>query len=95
MAEFLVETYIARADDAAAERGAERARDAAEQLTREGRPVRFLRTIFVPEDETCFYLFEAGSATVVREASRRAAVQFERVVEAASRRQRSGDEHAR
>ena len=58
------------------------ARQTSERLTREGTPVRFLRSVFVPEDETCFFLFEAASATAVQEAGRRAAVQFERVVEA-------------
>ena len=82
MSEFLVETYVSRADRLAVERGGERARAASEQLTREGRPVRLLRTIFVPEDETCFYLFEAVSATAVREAATRAAVPFERITEA-------------
>lgn len=84
MAEFLVELYVSRTDGAAVESGAERARDAAEQLTREGRPVRFVRSIFVPEDETCFYLYEAASAEQVREAARRAALPFERVAKAVS-----------
>lgn len=82
MTAFLVELYVARTDGAAAEHGAERARVAAEQLAREGTPVRFLHSIFVPEDETCFFLYEAGSAAAVREAAGRAALVFERVAEA-------------
>jgi hypothetical protein len=89
MAEFLVELYVSRADGAEVERAAERARDAAEQLTREGRPVRFVRSIFVPEDETCFYLYEAASAEHVSEAARCADLRFERVAEAIS--QAKGD----
>ena len=81
MAEFLVESYVARTDSAAAERGAERSRLAAERLTREGTRVRYLRSIFVPEDETCFFLYEADSAEAVRLAAARAALPFERVVE--------------
>lgn len=84
MAEFLVELYVSRTDEAAVERDAERARLAAEELTREGTPVRYLRSIFVPEDETCFLLFEAGSAEAVREAAQRAALQFERIAETAA-----------
>jgi hypothetical protein len=68
MAEFLVELHIPRTDANAAER-AERARLGAEALTREGTPVRYPRSIFVPEDETCFFLYEAGSADSVREAA--------------------------
>ena len=79
MAEFLVEFYVSRADPEAVDRGTRRARSSAETLTSEGIPVRFLRSIFVPEDETCFLLYEAGSADDVREAARHADLQFERI----------------
>lgn len=82
MTAYLVELYLSHADSAAVRFGAERARLAAEELTREGTPVRYLRSIFVPEDETCFHLCEAGSAEAVREVVRRAAIPFERVAEA-------------
>jgi Nickel responsive protein SCO4226-like len=84
MAEYLLELYVARSDDAGAERRGEQARRAAEELTREGTPVRYLRSIFVPEDETCFYLYEAATADAVREAARRAQLACERVIEAIS-----------
>lgn len=48
----------------------------------EGIPVRFVRSIFVPEDESCFYLFEAPSAEAVRQAVHRARLRFDRIVEA-------------
>jgi hypothetical protein len=35
--------------------------------------------IFVPEDEACFYLYEAPSADAVRQAARDAGLWFERV----------------
>ncbi len=50
----------------------DRARRASEDLHGEGVAVRFVRSVFVPEDETCFYIYEADSAGVVREAARRA-----------------------
>jgi hypothetical protein len=78
---FLVELYVSRSDHAVVEQGAERARLAAEELSREGTPVRYMRSIFVPEDETCFLLYEAVRAQDVEEAARRAAVPFERVAE--------------
>ena len=81
MAEFLVETYVAREDGASVARRAESARDAADRLTREGTPVEFIRSIFVPADETCFYLYEASSADLVQAAARSAHLRFERVVE--------------
>lgn len=82
MGEFLVELYVSRTDGDSVERRAARARAAAEDLTREGAPVRFLRSIFLPEDETCLFLYEASSAADVREAARRAALPVERVAEA-------------
>jgi hypothetical protein len=84
MAEFLLELYVSRTEPETVEAGAERAQRAAEQLSCEGTPIRFLHTMFVPEEETCFYLYEAASADVVREAARRAELAPESVVEAIS-----------
>ena len=72
MPEFLVELYVAHDDHGAARQQAARAEQAATELTREGRPVQCLRSIFVPEDETCFLLFEAPSIDAVEDAVRRA-----------------------
>lgn len=44
--------------------------------------MRYVRSVFVPEDETCFYLYEAASPDVVREAARCAGLGVERVTEA-------------
>jgi hypothetical protein len=80
--EFLVELYVPRDDSAAAARGAARARLAGEELTLEGTPVRYLRSIYVPEDETCFYLYEAASVADVRAAARRAGLPIDHICEA-------------
>ena len=85
MAEFLVELYVSRADADGVEREAQRARHAAAALTAEGRPVRLVRSIFVPEDETCFLLVEADTVETVHEAATRAAVPVERVLATAAR----------
>jgi hypothetical protein len=44
-----------------------RARSAAERVNSDGMPVRFLRSIFVPDVGTCFHLFQ-GTAAAVAEA---------------------------
>jgi ubiquinone/menaquinone biosynthesis C-methylase UbiE len=80
MAEFLVELYLSGADADGVDRETRRARCAAAALTAEGRSVRLVRSIFVPEDETCFLLVEADTAEAVHEAANRAAVPFERVL---------------
>jgi hypothetical protein len=82
MRSYLVELYQPAADAGAVSAEAERAREAARQLTREGTPVRYLRSLLIPEDETCFHLFEGVSAEAIGEASRRAALDYLRVVEA-------------
>ena len=79
MTEYLVELYVSRSDALAVERGAERARLAAEEQTRQGNPVRYLRSIYVPEDETCFLLFEAATSESVRAAALLAELPFERL----------------
>jgi hypothetical protein len=81
MTEFLVELYVSKTCCAAAAVGAERLARAAAELTAEGTPVRLVRTIFVPDDETCFLLVAAGTAELVRETARRAELPLERVVE--------------
>jgi hypothetical protein len=84
MTEFLVELFVSKTQDSATVTAeAERLSTAADELTAEGRPVRLVRSIFVPEDETCYLLFEAGAVEHVRETALRAALPLERVVEAA------------
>ena len=41
--------------------------------------MRFVRSIFVPEDETCFCVYQAASAQDVREAACRASLPFRRI----------------
>jgi SAM-dependent methyltransferase len=84
MAEYLVEIYVARSDHDAARRHAERVEAAGVEISRAGRPVQCLRSIFVPEDETCFLLLEADSAEVAADVVRRAGLRHEHVSEADS-----------
>jgi hypothetical protein len=77
----MIELYVSRTDAAGVERDAQRARRAAEQLSRAGTPVRYLRSMFLPLDETCLLLYEAASADAVRAAARHAALPFDRVIE--------------
>ena len=86
MPSYLVETYLARGrseERAALER---RARSAAEELTQATTRVRFDRSIHVPEDEICFYVFDAETAGDAAQAARRAGLDPIRIVEAVSSR---------
>ncbi len=84
MPSYLVETYLARS--LARERAARelRARSAAEELTEGGMGVRFDRSIYVPEDEICFFVFDAASSQDVAMAAQHAELRPLRVVEAVS-----------
>jgi hypothetical protein len=90
MAEFLVELYVSCADPTAVGRTALRAKRAAAELTAEGTPVRFVRSIFVPTDETCLFLYEAASIDDVRLAAHRASLSFEHLAETAPCTQPTG-----
>ena len=84
MPSYLVETYLARGR--AGERTARerRARSAAEELTQERTRVRFEHSIHVPEDEICFFVFDAPSSRDAALAAERAELDPIRVVEAVS-----------
>ena len=75
MPSYLVESY---APGSAAADQRERARRAAEL----GTGVRYLRTTFLPGDETVLHAFEAASPESLREAAHAAELPYERIVEA-------------
>jgi hypothetical protein len=79
---YMVEAYMPRSQVHEARAAGRRARAAAEELSREGIPVRYVRTMFLPDDETSFHLFDALSAGVVEEVCRRAQLGHGRVVAA-------------
>jgi len=61
-----------------------RARTAAEELSREGQPVRVTGTWLVPNDETVFVFIEAETIDRAHAVNERVGVTFERIVEAVS-----------
>ena len=82
MPSYLVETYLARGragERAARER---RARSAADELTKGKTRVRFDRSIHIPEDEICFFVFDAPSGRDAALVAQRAELDPIRVVEA-------------
>ena len=89
MPTYLVEAYMPRSHAPEARAAGRRARAAGEELSREGTPVRYVRTTFLPDDETCFHLFEGVSADAVEEVARRARLGRARVVAAVEARPRA------
>jgi hypothetical protein len=94
VAEFLVESFVSRldADQDGVARRADRAREAAAAVNRGGATVRYVRSIFVPAEETAFFVYEAALADDVREAARRAAIEIESLVETITEPARAPDD---
>jgi hypothetical protein len=81
MPDFLAETYAPRgAPGTAAPTDADVA--PAGQASQDGGGVRFLGAILVPEEETCFWLYQAPSAAAVRAAMTAAGLRPERLTPA-------------
>ena len=74
---YLVESYGPNRGDALAD-----ARERAARAAELGADVRYVRTTFLPDDETVLHVFEAASADDLRRAVGLAALQHERIVEA-------------
>jgi hypothetical protein len=93
--QFLLEVFAPRSRAGELAATEERARAAAKRVSEGSEAgVRFLRAIYVPEDETCFYVFEAPSAQLVAQASAVAGLGDGRIVEAfekSASRLRRGD----
>lgn len=82
MAVYVVERTlpgINREGLAAAQRAAI---DVSERFTQSGRPLRYLRSVFIPGEERSLCLFEAGDADTVRAGNREAGLPIDRVFEA-------------
>jgi hypothetical protein len=87
MPSYLVETFLARGATRERRSRENRARSVAEKLTRAGGRVHFNRSIHVPEDEMCFFVFDAPSSREVALVAEQAALEPIRVVEAVSSRE--------
>jgi hypothetical protein len=86
---YLVETYLARGQAGERTSRERRARSVAEELTRQGTRVHFTGAIHVPQDEICFFVFDAPSGRDAALAAQQAGLDPFRVVEAIS----SGEEN--
>ena len=79
MSYFLIEVYAPRSTDVTELEAAARV------AAREASGVRYVESIYVSEDETCFHLFEAPSRVAVSRAANAAPMAVQRVVRACRR----------
>ena len=56
--------------------------DTSQKFTREGKPVRYIRSTYVPGEARVMCLFEAPNAQRVKEVNEAAQIPFNRIVEA-------------
>jgi len=84
---YLVETYLARGSAGERASRERRARSAAEYSTQKRTPVRFDHSIYLPEDEICFFVFDAPTGSDAALTAQRAGLAPIRVVEADSSRE--------
>jgi|SoiMethySBSTD1v2_1073268.scaffolds.fasta_scaffold145141_3 hypothetical protein len=77
MPRYLLEAYV---PDSTSALGS--AREGAERTASLGEGIRHVRTTFLPDDQLVQHVFEAPSAAALRRAGTRAALQYERLVEA-------------
>jgi hypothetical protein len=84
MPSYLVETYLARGHAHELSVLERQVHSAAKQLTEGTRRVYFDRSIHVPEDEICFFVFDAPTAGDAAQVARHAGLDPIRVVEAVS-----------
>jgi Protein of unknown function (DUF4242) len=82
LATFLVEHYWPGITPGPFEAACGRVRLSVDEIAAEGVPIRFVHSTLLSEEETAFCVFEAQSAAAVEEAYARAAVPFERVIDA-------------
>jgi hypothetical protein len=78
---YVAECYSPAIDHRAVRSSGQRATAAGEEMRKQGQLVDYLGALLVPGDEVVFHLFAARSVSAVREASLRAGIEFERVVE--------------
>ena len=60
----------------------QRAIETARSFSQQGTPVRYLRTMFLPDEGCCMCLFEGESADAVRRVNEAAQIPFARIVPA-------------
>lgn len=79
MPRYLLELYVPQGQ--ALEEATARARLVGGRQAGGDTDVRYVRTMFVAEDETCFHVFEASSRDALLEAARRSGLADARIAE--------------
>jgi hypothetical protein len=82
MSVFMVERELPGITEEQLQAAQQAAIRTSDEFTAAGRPVRYIRSTFVPGDNRCMCLFEAATPEVVREVNEAAGIPFVRVLPA-------------
>lgn len=81
MPQYMVERHLPGITPEQLTAAAARAKAVTAEMTQQGKPVRYLRSTFLPGEDKAFCLFDAPSAERVREANEVANIPLQRIVE--------------
>ncbi|MGZ2450274.1 hypothetical protein ACVIRO_003028 [Rhizobium ruizarguesonis] len=81
MPQYMVERHLPGITPDQLSAAASRAKNVTAEMTSQGKPVRYLRSTFVPSEERSFCLFDASSEQDVMEANERAEIPLVRITE--------------
>ena len=84
MPQYVVERHLPNFTGEQVAAAAKRAKQTTLAMTREGTPVRYLRSIFIPGEDKCYCLFEGEDPDSVLQANKRADLPVESISEALS-----------
>lgn len=79
MNSYLVERYLPGLSENEVRRGLERAGAVCEEVSAEGKQIRYLGSIFLPLEEACFCRFDSDRQETVAEVNERAELAFARI----------------
>lgn len=82
MAVYVVERRLPGIDRQGLANAQRAAMDVGERFTRSGRPLRYIRSVFIPGEERSLCLFEAADSQTVTDGNREAGLPIDRVFEA-------------
>jgi Protein of unknown function (DUF4242) len=82
MPQYIVERHLPGITPEQLTAAAARAKSVTAEMTQQGKPVRYLRSTYLPAEQKAFCLFEAPTPERVKEANETAKIPFQRIVEA-------------
>ncbi len=81
MSVYMVDRKPIEMSPAQLDRMQQRAIEMSQRLTEDGRPVQYLRSVYIPSEAHCLSFFEASSAIYVQDVNEAAQIPFTSIVQ--------------